>query len=200
MELPGIPPLRWLDQPGDATIEPGLAGPTLTLAAGPNTDWFHDPCGPTRVRSAPVLAFRPDADVVVSATVRPELVATFDAGVLFVWAGPDDYAKLCLERSPAGRDLVVSVVTGGTSDDANGPDVTGETVRLRVALIGGAIAFHHSIDGTTWHLTRLFRLRNQAGPPSIGFAAQSPTGDGCVCRFDDLRAEARTLTELRDGS
>ena len=33
-----------------------------------------------------------------------------------------------------------------------------------------------------------------------GFEAQSPTGDGCRVRFDEVRLEARTLGELRDGS
>ena len=35
---------------------------------------------------------------------------------------------------------------------------------------------------------------------SIGFEAQSPTGDGCAVTFDDIRFTRERLGDLRDGS
>ncbi|MFL5908965.1 MAG: DUF1349 domain-containing protein, partial [Gaiellaceae bacterium] len=36
--------------------------------------------------------------------------------------------------------------------------------------------------------------------PAVGLEAQSPTGDGCEVRFDEIRFEPRRLSDLRDGS
>jgi hypothetical protein len=33
----------------------------------------------------------------------------------------------------------------------------------------------------------------------VGFEAQSPTGEGCHVRFDDIRYEAGSQTDLRCG-
>jgi hypothetical protein len=33
----------------------------------------------------------------------------------------------------------------------------------------------------------------------VGFEAQSPTGEGCSVSFDEIRFEARTLGDLRNG-
>lgn len=34
---------------------------------------------------------------------------------------------------------------------------------------------------------------------AVGFEAQSPTGEGCAVRFEQIRYEARTLGDLRSG-
>jgi hypothetical protein len=65
--------------------------------------------------------------------------------------------------------------------------------------MGPAIAFHASTDGSEWRLVRHFTLGTDEAV-AVGFEAQSPTGDGCEVRFDDVRFEPRTLRELRDGS
>jgi hypothetical protein len=67
-----------------------------------------------------------------------------------------------------------------------------------VSLIGPVVAFHHSEDGNSWHLTRLFTLG--AAPACIGFLAQSPTGTGCTARFDAIRWTSTSLADPRDGS
>jgi hypothetical protein len=108
------------------------------------------------------------------------------------------WAKLCFELSPQEERMVVSVVTRGTSDDANCFVVDGDEVWLRIARMGPAYAFHASTDGSGWRLIRHFTLGDLK--PAVGFEAQSPTGEGCDVRFDDVRFEARRLTDLRDGS
>jgi uncharacterized protein len=94
--------------------------------------------------------------------------------------------------------MVVSVVTLGWSDDANAYDVEGDTVWLRISRIDRVHAFHASTDGEVWRLIRVFRLGERA--PAIGFEAQSPTGDGCTVRFDEIRYVPERLADPRDGS
>lgn len=175
-----------------------LAG---SLPAGARTDWFIDPATAVATDSAPLrLVSPPDGDFQLRAHVRAELRATFDAGALFVHGAPDCWAKLALERSPDGVDTIVTVVTRGVSDDANGVAVPtpGETW-LRVSRIGAVYAFHHSADGVRWSLARLFTL-GPTGDHRVGVSSQSPTGAGLTASFTDVLLTATTLSDPRDGS
>jgi regulation of enolase protein 1 (concanavalin A-like superfamily) len=196
IEIPNLPTLSWLGAEGDATID----GAALTLRAGPNTDWFNDPDGPTRAASAPVLGFAVTGDCQISAHVSVGFGSAFDAGVLFVHQSDDDYAKLCFEHSPLGDNMVVSVVTRGISDDANGPVIQGDSVHVRVSRYRSVIAFHSSLDGMRWDMVRFFALRNPGAPTSIGFSSQSPTGQSCSSTFADIRYTQGPLDELRNGT
>jgi regulation of enolase protein 1 (concanavalin A-like superfamily) len=171
----------------------------IAIEAGPRTDLFVDPGGGEPVLNAAMLLGGTDGDFVLSARVRADLRATFDAGALIVHAGDRAWAKLALERSPQGEAMVVSVVTRGVSDDANGAVVAGDGVFLRVARIGSTCALHASSEGARWDLVRHFALEAPSDV-AAGLLAQSPTGEGCTATFDEIRFEARTLADLRNGS
>lgn len=191
-------------EPSDPTVW-RIGSDRLTAIAPARTDLFVDPSGTSGVAAESMLNAvtalgDPGAgDVVLSARVSVGFRDTFDAGVLLVWVDELHWAKLCFERSPAGERMVVSVVTRGTSDDANGEVVDGDSVWLRVSRVGRMFAFHASTDGRSWWFTRAFTLDTDE-PARLGFEAQSPVGDGCEVAFDQLRFERRTLGDLRDGS
>jgi regulation of enolase protein 1 (concanavalin A-like superfamily) len=158
---------------------------------------FVSPQGDPPVLNAPALVGRVDGDFTLRARVQVEFAASYDAGALLLYGDEGRWAKLCFEFSPQREPMVVSVVTRGVSDDANGAVVDGDTVWLRVARVGSAYAFHSSLDGKTWSFARHFALD---GELEVGFEAQSPTGEGCAVRFDEIRFDKRTLQDLRDGS
>jgi regulation of enolase protein 1 (concanavalin A-like superfamily) len=194
-----VPPLpmsfSWLRPPVAWSLEDG----ELSIRAGPNTDWFADPAGPTPVLNAPALVGRPpDEDFTLLARVRIDAASTFDAGVLFVHGDDTTWAKLCLELSPQGQPMIVSVVTRGVSDDCNSEPVEGNEAWLRVAGLNGAFAFHTSREGKRWELVRYFALPGR--DLDVGFLAQSPTGGGCSASFRDLAYAHRRLADLRDGT
>ncbi|MEO1055756.1 MAG: DUF1349 domain-containing protein [Actinomycetota bacterium] len=188
--------LGWLGDEGLVTV----SGDQLTMRAGPNSDWFNDPDSGTRLSSAPVFCAAVTEDCQLSANVAVAFASAFDAGVLFVHQTDDDYAKLCFEQAPGGEHMVVSVVTRGVSDDANGPRIDGDTVRLRVSRFRDVIAFHWSTDATTWNLLRYFQLRDPSAQTVLGFLAQSPTGQGCTATFSDISYTSATPADIRDGS
>lgn len=66
----------------------------------------------------------------------------------FPHPGDEITAADCLQPLSPPRPLVVSVVTCGTSDDANGSTIEGSAVYLRVSKHGPAFMFHYSLDGT----------------------------------------------------
>jgi uncharacterized protein len=190
----GLPfDLTWLSAPRAWSIDAGR----LTIEAGPQTDWFVDPSGEADpVVNAPALVGSVAGDFILSARVSVEFGATFDAGVLMLHAGERCWAKLCLERSPDGRPMVVSVVTQGHSDDCNSAVLEHASAWLRVSRLGTAYAFHVSTDGRSWQLVRYFALPAAA---SIGFEAQSPLGEGCTATFEAIGFEQRRLVDLRGG-
>jgi regulation of enolase protein 1 (concanavalin A-like superfamily) len=188
--------LRWLAPPVSWHKE----GSTLSLVAGPRTDWFVDPSRSREpVLNSPALVGEAAGDYVFSARVSVRFKSVFDAGVLMLYVAERVWAKLCFEYSPNKDPMIVSVVTRGTSDDATGFAVAGEEAWLRIARLGPAFAFHASSDGYEWHLVRHFALGGDV-EPAVGFEAQSPTGEGCEVRFEEIRFEAVRLRDLRDGS
>ena len=195
--IPGLPfELRWRNAPVRWDVGPDGA---LTIEAGPRTDLFVDPGRSGSTLDAPAVVGRPSGDLRLSARVTVEFAATFDAGVLLFYAGERSWAKLCFEYSPRAEPMIVSVVTRGVSDDCDSWVVDGRSVWLRVARLGPAFAFHASTDGGPWRLVRHFALETDVGP-EVGFLAQSPTGEGCSARFDQIRYSVDRLTDLRDGS
>ena len=106
---------------------------------------FVDPSTGSVSVNAPRLLVTPDeGDFQLHARVEVAFGSTFDAGVLLLWVDERTWAKLCFEYSPQGNPMVVTVVTRGLSDDANGYTVDGNVVWLRVARRTGAYAFHAS--------------------------------------------------------
>jgi len=188
-------PLRWEAEPVSWSL---ADGPALTIAAGARTDMFIDPQGAATTLSAPRLIGDVAGDFLLSARVTVGFAATFDAGVLLLYAGERLWAKLCFELSPQRQPMVVSVVTRGVSDDCNSFVVGGNQVWLRVARLGQAFAFHAATDGASWQFVRHFAL-DIAGPIAAGFVAQSPTGAGCGATFDQIRFAPERLGDLRSG-
>jgi regulation of enolase protein 1 (concanavalin A-like superfamily) len=195
IHLPPFPaPLAWEAPPTAWGLDAGV----LRASAGPRTDLFVSPQGEQPVLNAARLLGPISGDFQLSARVGVAFAGTFDAGALLVWRDERTWSKLCFEYSPQNQPMVVSVVTRGFSDDANGFVVAGDRVWLRVARMGGALAFHASLDGRWWDLIRHFAI-DAGDAPLVGFVAQAPTGAGCEVRFDDIRFAPTRLAELRTG-
>lgn len=171
---------------------------TLTMTAPPRSDRFHDPATDGRQADSPAWLTPVEAPATLVARVQVDFVDTFDAGVLMAYQGPDTWAKLCFERAPDGRRMVVSVVTRGRSDDANAFVVDDDAVWLRVSVLPRAYAFHASLDGRRWEFVRYFRLG--AGGRRVGLSVQAPVGPGCRATFGDVSLRPGTVDDLRSGA
>ena len=192
----GLPLMGWLRPPREP---PSLGPRSVAFTADGGTDWFSDPLAGPPVLDAPALLFPVGEDFTLSARVTVEAEDVFDAGALVLYQHPDSWAKLALEYSPRRQCAVVSVVTRETSDDGNHATIAGPSVFLRIARVGPAYCFHVSLDDRQWDLVRLFRLADREAS-SAGLLVQSPAGDGCRARFDELRYTPRTIRDVRDGT
>jgi uncharacterized protein len=204
MRVPGVP-FSFVPSAADVWRIDERTG-TVAAEAAPRTDIFIDPRhgatanAESTLNAATLLGEAPPGDFQFSARVTVEFAAAFDAGVLLIWADEQRWAKLCFEVSPAGEPMVVSVVCRDVADDANAFVVAQPSVWLRVSRVDRAYAYHASLDGRTWQLVRFFNVYSGPFSDRIGFEVQSPTGDGCGVRFDDIRFAPVHLAELRDGS
>jgi hypothetical protein len=187
-------PLHWLNQPQSWDLS---SEGQLTISAPAKTDWFIDPQGAINISNAPALLFPASGPSILSVQATVDHVATYDAGVLMVYESSLAWAKLCLELSPQGRPMIVSVVTRGISDDCNAFVVNGPAY-LRISKLERAYAFHFSATGVEWDLIRYFTLE-EGKDTQMGFLAQSPTGSGCTARFREIRFEERLLEDIRSG-
>ena len=196
VELAGFQaPLEW----DPAPVAWSAAEGALAVQAGPKTDVFVDPGDGAETVSGPRLLGSVDGDYSLSARVTVAFQSDYDAGVLLLWAHARLWAKLCFELSPQREPTVVSVVTRGVSDDCNSFVVDGNVVRLRVARLGQAFAFHASTDAQTWRLVRYFALE-QGIDARVGFLAQSPLGGGCSVRFAEIAFRPGRLADIRSGA
>jgi len=197
IQIPGIPrPFEWLVESPRWELN-DQAG--VTLFSGPDCDHFHDPASDRRVANAPcALAAFGDDPFLFSVRASVEETAPFDAAALFVRISDEIWAKLCVEFTPQGRPMIVSVVTRGLSDDCNSVELDSPVAYLRVIRRPQSLAFHHSLDGSRWHFVRHFSL----GSPQeirVGIMVQAPRGPGCVATFSEFRHATNVPTDLRDG-
>lgn len=127
-----------------------------------------------------------------------EFATTFDSVALVGWQDDEHWFKLCLERDPQGRTRIVSVVTSGRSDDANGPFVGDATVVLQCRRQGDFISLHYRTkDEGAFDLARCFRLPLEGSPLQLGFAVQSPQGQGLKARIRSLRLSDTVNDDIR---
>lgn len=180
-----------------------VLGPAeLELAAPAKTDLFISPDGKYRINLSPRLLFRPEGPFILTARVKPELNAMWDAGALLLFNDPEHFAKLCFERDPRGLARVVSVVCNGTADDCGSlpvPVPDGAVYyRITGSAPGDTFSFYASIDGETWHLVRSFRLA-RTDALRVGFSTQSPSGGGCTARFSEITLERRVPQDYWSG-
>lgn len=204
LSVPELPFPVAPSEPGVWTRDEQTSAVAATAPA--HTDLYVDPAGSaagdggSTLNAATLIGTPPGGDFQFSARVTVDFSARYDAGVLLVWADDQTWAKFCFEYSPAEEPMVVSVVTCGVSDDANGFVVAERSILLRVSRLGRVYAFHASIDGQRWRLIRVFTLGDELDRHALGFEAQSPTGDGCLVTFDHIRFTSEPLMDLRDGS
>jgi uncharacterized protein len=168
------------------------------ISAPARTDYFQDPAGKLRNDSAPYLHMDVTGDFVARALVTHPFRFTYDAGALMVRQDATHWAKLCFEATDFGTHAVVSVVTNGVSDDANGVNYHWPQVWLQMVRMGNLIALHYAPDGEQWNMVRLFSL-DLPKTVQVGMVAQCPVGAGTEIDFLHFSLEQHKIEDVRAG-
>lgn len=195
-----------LETIGKANWDYNAAKKELEVFAQAHTDIYINPAGQNSgdaeslMNAGTLLGTPPEGDFQLSAKIMVDFKSQFDAGVLMIWVDDFHWVKFCFEYSPEAAPMIVSVVTIDYSDDANSFTVDSNSIWYRISRRDNVYALHAAVDGVLWELIRVFTLGSQQKGHKIGFAAQSPTGDGCSILFNEIKFSQNRLLDLRDGS
>lgn len=122
----------------------------------------------------------------------------YDSASVMIMKDLECWAKACFEYTDFNTHAVVSVVTNGSSDDANGCNLEGTTAWLQICRVGNDFAFHYSVDGEHFYMMRYFYLPVDS-VIKVGLLAQAPLGDGGARVYEHLSIEKRTVKNIRMG-
>lgn len=172
----------------------------LQIVAPEKTDFFINPESGDIKNNAPFLYADIQGDFILRAKVKVDFVSKYDGAALFIMDSENDkaWAKLCYEHTDFNTNAVVSVVTNGVSDDANGVNLTGNSVWLQIGRKGDAFSMLYSTDGETYYMVRVFNLK-VSETLKVGLVSQSPTGEGLVSDFSHIEFEKVTMKNIRAG-
>lgn len=191
---------RWLNESGIKITEN-----KIVITAPAKTDFFCgsiDECEegilPESLCNAPYYYTEIDGDFVLTVKVSHDFKDTYDSASVMVMKDPKCWAKCCFELTDFGTHAVVSVVTKGDSDDANGCNLEGNTAWLRICRVKNNFAFHYSADGENFYMMRFFHM--PAEPiVKVGLLAQAPTGSGGARIYENLSIVKKTVKNIRAG-
>jgi regulation of enolase protein 1 (concanavalin A-like superfamily) len=186
---------NWLNKPDRYSLENNM----LKLTAKANTDFFR-PINGLPKDNASFFCCPISGDFTIQTHLNGEFYSSGDAGSLIIRYSPERWAKICVERNGSGEISIVTVVTDGTSDDANSELISGADAYLRITRIGETIGMHYSIDGLKWRFVRKFRFELSVFHTlMIGLQAQSPCGEGCTVTFSLLQISFQVITDFKSG-
>jgi hypothetical protein len=192
-----LAPFQWT-HPSRYVCLPSSEGGGIRITAPAKCDYFRDPAGVMNNDSAPYLHLDASGDFVLRAHVRHPFRFTYDAAALMVRSDAEHWAKLCFEATDFNTHAVVSVVTTGVSDDANGVNYHWPAVWLQIVRRGNFFGLHYAPDGEHWNMVRYFGL-DMPATVQVGMVAQCPVGTGSEIDFLYFSLEQRTVSDLRAG-
>ncbi len=186
---------KWLNQPKNHEVLNG----ELLLEVDSNTDFFIDPENKKATATAPFLFKEIKGDFIATALVQPDFKDQWNACALMVIIDKSHWIKFAFENSDATGKSVVSVVTRGVSDDANGAILNDvDQLWLKIIRKDNLYALHWSLDGATYNMCRLAAMP-MAETVKIGMEAQSPVGETAHHKFLYFNLEFKTVKDLRKG-
>lgn len=170
----------------------------LEIKATASSDYFVNPATGEKSLNAPFLYTTIHGDFTLRANVSPTFNEVYDACGFLFYDHELLWGKLCFEYTDIGENAVVSVITNGTSDDANGQAIEEDNVWLQLSRKGQLFSMHYSLDGQEYRMVRYFSLpcREEL---KVGFSAQSPLGQSGRGVFREIILEDRCLTDMRRG-
>lgn len=192
---------KWLDESSVRFVDDAMI-----IYAPAKTDYFIDggesPSDdeklPDSLNNAPYFYREVSGDFVLRVQVEHAFADTYDATVVMIMHDKTTWAKACWEKTDFDTHAVVSVVTNGVSDDANGCNLDSNVVWLQAVRVENSFAFHYSLDGKKFDMMRYFHLP-VGETVKVGLLSQSPKGNGGDRVYRHFSLENKTAENIRAG-
>lgn len=186
---------RWMNAPEVLQF----SKESLKVTSGEKTDFFNNPENNEITANAPFLYKEIQGDFVATALVQPDFSDIWNACSILIHMDPTHWIKLAFENSDATGKSIVTVVTNGISDDANGAVLTNEdSIWLRTIKKDNVYALHWSKDGLDFKMARLSAMP-VSNTVKVGIEAQCPAGQSAKHSFLFFSIDERTVIDLRKG-
>jgi regulation of enolase protein 1 (concanavalin A-like superfamily) len=160
------------------------------------SDFFCNPVDGVSISNAPFYYREIERDFLISARVKPAFKSTYDACTIFVYSDEKHWLKTAFENTDFGTHAIVTVATNNYSDDANSVNIKEDDVYLQIIRKGDVFACHYSTNGKDFYMARLLRLALPA-TVKVGISAQSPTGEGQIMEFSNLKITKTLPKDIR---
>jgi regulation of enolase protein 1 (concanavalin A-like superfamily) len=180
------------------TVSGGFVHQYMQVEVGQGTDFFADPVDSTSIATAPFVYEEVVGDFVAKAYVRPDFGGTWNAVSLMAMQDRDHWIKFAFEESDATGPSVVTGVTRGVSDDANGAFFR-QTKALWLKLVrkGSVYAMHWSLDDKHYYMARLAAMP-AADTVKVGVSFQCPVDSTAYHDLIYYGLENKTVEDLRN--
>ena len=186
---------KWLNEPKSFNIENG----SINVLAEKGTDFFNNPEDSTLTSTAPFLYQEVSGDFVATTLVRPDFSSMWNAVALMVHIDDNSWIKFAFENSDATGRSIVSVVTKGVSDDANGAILNDkDVIWLKLIRKANIYSMFWSLDGVDYKMSRLTSMP-VADTIKVGLEFQSPVGKPAEHEVDYFQIKHTTVQDLRKG-
>ncbi len=186
---------QWTNPPAEFEFQDG----SLEITSVSGTDFFNNPATLEVTGTAPILYRETEGDFIATALVQPDFGDMWNASSMMVFIDNLHWIKFAFENSDATGPSIVSVVTKGTSDDANGPILKDEReILLRIIKKDHLYALHWSKDGHNFKMARLSSMP-ESRQVRVGLEAQCPVGREAMHKFNYFSIEKKTVGNLRSG-
>ena len=169
-----------------------------SVLAREKTDLFCALDGETVIKSASLYGWKVTGDCVIEAEVSMKRTGNYDGAGLILFGDERHWAKCCMEATDFGKIAVITVMTDGVSDDANGPNITNDSVWLRLVRKGNDCSVHYSFDGKYYEMYRICKV-NLPETVTAALVAQAPVGPAGYRHFRNVKVEEKTVADLRKG-
>ncbi len=186
--------LQWYIEGERKEIEDGFA-----IHALAEKDFFVAPDTGDVYANAAFGYVEVEGDFVLRAKVSLKMESVYDAAVLLALENDTRWAKACFENTDLGYPAIVTVMTDGRSDDANGVKIEGDSIWMQLTRKNDEFAVHYSFDGEKFEMARYCWLP-LAKTLKVGVEAQSPTGQGGWRYFQHVTLERKTVSDIRGGN
>ncbi|MXV50711.1 DUF1349 domain-containing protein [Pedobacter sp. HMF7647] len=195
-KISAIPkPISWDVQPLSFVTGPK----SITIKAGKETDLYTFADGRFYINNAPKMLFTPDTAFIMSVKITPDFKNEYDGGALLIYSNKENWAKLLFEKNEDGSlGLGASLVNNKHGDDSYHIAVNSGSVYTKVARSGDFFVFYYSLDGKSWKIIRSLPYAKSADL-RVGFYAQSPKGESCTVKFEDISYDARPFKNFSTG-
>lgn len=186
---------KWMNAPESFSV----ADNSIQVIADKGTDFFNNPEDLSITATAPLLYQDVNGDFVLNALVKPDFSSMWNAVSLMVFIDDANWIKFAFENSDATGKSIVTVVTKGVSDDANGAVLSElEQVWLKLIRKENIYSMLWSADGHQYKMARLTSMP-VAETIKVGVEFQSPVGDPASHQLNYFSLTKTTVADLRKG-